>query len=211
VKVHWRSPSKFHDDPDILVVCVVVAAPLSYTLHERHSVGRAGFQVWDTAGYTGEIDGIEQQSIRQAQQRPPPSANLTRLLWFGYSNGTQQLDAVPLSANVNALLGLHATDTQALFLIVFLVAGALGALAAVRYAAPKPDWAAPLAGVLFAGPFFLQLMADGSQAATCGLTVILPLAAVGTDALRTPRIASLALFALLAAGLMALIRCSSLR
>ena len=83
-------------------------------------------------------------------------------------------------------------------------AGALGAFAAVRYFSPKPGWAAPLAGVLFAGPFFLQLMADGSQAATCGLAVILPIAAVGADILREKRLASLVILALLVSGLMAL-------
>jgi hypothetical protein len=188
----------------LAIVCIVVAAPLSYTLHEHHSVGLAGFEVWDTDGYVGEIDGMEQESISQAQQLQPPTASPTRLLWFGYARGTQQLDAVPLSANVNALLGLHATDTQTLFLIVFLVSGALGAFAVLRYAAPKPAWIAPLAGLLFAGPFFLQLMSDGSQAAICGLTLILPIAALGADSLRRPRLASLTLLALLAAGLMAL-------
>lgn len=188
----------------LALVCLVVAAPLDYTLHERHSVGPTGFEIWDTDGYVAETDGMQQQSIRQGEQTAPPDASLVRMVWLGYTSGTQQLDAVPLSANVNELLGLHATDTQTLFLIVFLIAGGLGAFAAVRYAAPRPRWVAPLAGVLFAGPFFLQLMSDGSQAATCGLALMLPTAAVGIDALRGPRLASLALFALLGAGLMAL-------
>lgn len=195
---------RLRDALALATVCVVVAAPLSYTLHERHSVGTGGFAVWDADGYTGETDGMQQQSIRQAEQPQPPTANLTQLLWSGYAHGTQNLDAVPLSANLNGLLGLHSTDSQTLFLIIFLVAGALGAFAAVRYAAPKPGWVAPLAGVLFAGPFFLQMMADGSQAATCGLALILPIAAVAVDTLRRSRIASLALLALLASGLMAL-------
>jgi hypothetical protein len=188
----------------LAIVCVVVAMPLSYTLHERHSVGPTGFSIWDTDDYTAEPDAMLQMSIRQARQAQPPGENFTRLIWAGLAQGDQNLDAAPLSADVDGLLGLRGTDTQSLFLIVFLVSGALGAFAAVRYFAPKPRWAAPLAGILFAGPFFLQLMADGSQAATCGLGLILPIAVVGLDALRKPRVASLILLALLASGLMAL-------
>jgi hypothetical protein len=210
----------------LIVVCVVVAAPLNYTLHERHSVGPIGFSVWDAVGYTAEADGMAQQSIRQAERskiiagghnapealaalagrgrRPSGNNTLSQLYWDAYAPGVQNLDAAPLSANVNELIGLHATDTQTLFVITFLVAGALGAFSAVRYWAPRPAWAAALAGILFGGPFFMQLIADGSQAAICGLAVILPLAAVGTDAIRNKTPSSLALVALLASGLLAL-------
>jgi hypothetical protein len=206
----------------LAVVCVVVAAPVSYTLHERHSIGPMGFAVWDAVDYTAEPDGMEQQSIRQAirpysaaavrgfvngtekQQLTQDRSNFTRLFWTFYASGDQNLDAAPLSANVNALVGLHGTDTQSLFLIVFLIGGALGAFAAVRYAAPKPSWAAPLAGVLFGGPFFMQLVADGSQAAVCGLSLILPIVVVGVDTLREPRTAKLVVLALLISGLIAL-------
>lgn len=193
-----------YDAAALAAVCLVVAAPLSYTLHERHSVGPTGFAVWDADDYTAETDAMTTMSIREAERLQPANANLIRLIWSSYSKGDQNMDAAPLSANLNELLGVGSTDTQSLFLIMFLVGGGLGAFAAVRYFAPKPRWAAPFAGVLFAGPFFLQLMADGSQAATCGLTVILPITAVGMDALRSPRVANLALLALLAAGLMAL-------
>jgi len=196
---------RLRDAVALSVVCVVVAAPLSYTLHERHSVGPVGFEVWDAVGYTAEADGMVQQSIRTASHGNYATAhNFIKRYWEYYASGNQNIDAAPLSANVNELIGLHATDTQSLFLIVFLMSGALGAFAAVRYAAPKPGWAAPLAGVLFAGPFFLQLMADGSQAATCGLGLILPIAALGAEALRERRLGDLALFALLASGLVAL-------
>ncbi len=208
----------------LAVVCIVVATPLSYTLHERHSVGPIGYEVWDEVDYAAEPDAMVQESIRQATDPPseaafqgfatgaspqslhlePSSYNSTRLFWTFYASGEQNLDVGPLSANLNQLIGLHGTDTQSPFLIVFLVAGALGAFAAMRYAAPKPSWAAPLAGVLFAGPLFLQLLADGSQAATCGLAVILPILAVGADALRGARWTSLVVLALLASGLMAL-------
>lgn len=214
----------FRDLLALAVVCVVVAAPLSYTLHQRHSVGPIGYEVWDEVDYAAEPDAMVQESIRQATDPAsqaafqgfasgaspqslhlaPSSYNFTRLFWTTYANGEQNLDAGPLSANLNELIGLHGTDTQSPFLIIFLVAGALGAFAAMRYAAPKPSWAAPLASVLFAGPLFLQLLADGSQAATCGLAVILPIFAVGVDILRGARWTSLVVFALLAAGLMAL-------
>lgn len=206
----------------LAMVCVVVAAPLSYTLRERHSVGPIGFEVWDAVGYTAEIDGMTQQSIRQAAHgnkvqagrnavevlekahQTEPRKDFIQRYWEFYAPGNQNLDAAPLSANLNELVGLHATDTQTLFLIAFLISGALGAFAAVRYAAPRPAWVAPFAGILFAGPFFMQLVADGSQAAVCGLGVILPLVAMGTDALCERRLATLVLFALLASGLMAL-------
>jgi hypothetical protein len=220
-----RLPAR--DAVALAVVCVVVAAPLSYTLRERHSVGPIGFEVWDAVGYTGETDGMEQESIRQAAHeysQPAVSGyssnaaraealsrasfssreNFVRLFWNFYAAGDQNLDAAPISANMNELLGLHATDTQGLYLIVFLVVGGLGAFGAMRYAASRPFWVAPLAGVLFAGPLFLQLVVDGSQAAILGLSVILPFIAAGADAVRERTVASLALFALLAAGLAAL-------
>jgi hypothetical protein len=206
----------------LAVVCVVVAGPLSYTLHERHSVGPIGYEVWDVDDYTAEPDAMEQESIRQAirpysstairgfingterQQLVNDRTNFAHLFWTFYASGDQNLDAAPLSANLNKLIGLHATDTQSLFLIAFLLAGALGAFAAVRYATPEPGWTAPLAGILFAGPFFMQLIADGSQAAICGLALILPIAAVGIDTLRERRIANVFLLALLFSGLIAL-------
>jgi hypothetical protein len=208
----------------LLAVCVVVAAPLDYTLHQRHSVGPIGFAVWDAVDYTAEPDGMEQQSIRQASGHyseaeihgfinggaPRRShavnqrANFVRLFWSFYATGDQNLDAAPLSANVNRLLALHATDTQALFLIAFLIVGALGAFAAIRYSTEKPQWLAPLGSVLFAGPLYMQLIADGSQAAITGLALILPVIAVGVDALRERSVAAVVLLALLGSGLFAL-------
>ena len=189
----------------LALVCVVVAAPLSYTLHERHSVGPTGFEVWDAFAFTSEADGAIQDPIHTAEHKSNIfGQNFAQMYWAGTASHEQQFDAVPLSANVNEFLGLHSTDTETLFLIVFLITGALGAFASIRYAAPRPSWAAPLAGILFAGPFFLQLISDGSQPSTCGLALMLPIAAVGADALRRPRIPSLVVFALLVSGLMAL-------
>jgi hypothetical protein len=189
----------------MVIVCVIVAMPLSYTLHERHSVGPTGFEVWDAFAFTSEADGAAEESSHTAEHKANTfGQNFAQMYWAGSANQDQQFDAVPLSANLNELLGLGATQTQSLFLIVFLMAGALGAFAAVRYATPRPRWAAPLAGVLFAGPFFLQLIADGSQPATCGLALMLPIVAVGVDAMRDRRVPTLVLFALLLSGLMAL-------
>jgi MFS family permease len=206
----------------LLAVCVIVAAPLDYTLHERHSLGPLGYAVWDSVDYTAEPDGMEQQSIREASGhyseaeihgfvnggKNPSHAvnkrsNFVRLFWSFYASGDQNLDAAPLSANVNAFLGIGATGTQGLFLIAFLIAGALGAFAAIRYAMDRPRWIAPLGGVLFAGPFFMQLIADGSQAAVCGLGLVLPLIALGVDTLRERSFAAIALLALIGSGLLA--------
>jgi hypothetical protein len=199
-----RERLRARDALSLAIVCVVVAAPLSYTLHERNSVGPTGFLIMDADGYTTTADGIEQLSIRQARRPITENANYVYKNWNHYASINANIDAAPLAANLDLLIGLHATDTQSLFLIVFLITDALGAFAAVRYFAPRPSWAAPLAGVLFAGPLFLQLMADGSQAATCGIAVMVPMAAVGVDTLRDQRFANLVLFALLASGLMAL-------
>jgi hypothetical protein len=188
----------------LALVAVVVLAPFDYTLHERHSVGPVGYTVWDAAGYAAEADGIVQQSIAEAIRPQAPSANLALGYWHTYARGDQNIDAAPLSANANELVGLHATETQGLFLVVFLLAGALGAVACVRYVAPAPGWIAPMAGALFAGPFFLQLLADGSQAAVCGLGVILPLVLVAADSLRQRTRAGLVVTALLVSGLLAL-------
>jgi hypothetical protein len=185
-------------------VCVLVAAPLSFTLHERGTVGPMGFLVLDSDGYTATADGMEQLSIRQVLRPAARDANLVRWYWKLTASSPHNVDGSPLAANLELLMGLHATDTQSLFLIVFLVTGALGAFAAVRYLAPQPGWVAALAGALFAGPLFLQLLADGSQAATCGLAVSMALATVGVELLRHQRPANLILFALLASGLMAL-------
>ena len=65
-------------------------------------------------------------------------------------------------------------------------------------------WAAVLAGYIFAGPLFVELLMDGSEAAICGCAVLAPLAALGSEALRCRRTAALVLFALLVAGLQTL-------
>jgi hypothetical protein len=188
----------------LALVCVVVAAPLSSTLHERDSVGPTGYLVLDTDGYTATADAMEQLSLREAIRPDASHANFLHKFLSMVARGPINIDASPLAANLELLMGLHATDTQSLFLIAFLVTGGLGAFAAVRYLTPRPGWVAPVAGMLFGGPLFLQLLADGSQAATCGLAVLMPLAVLGAECLREQRLANLAVLAVLASGLMAL-------
>jgi hypothetical protein len=196
----WLCP---RDALSLALVCAVVAAPLSYTLDYLDTPGPISYAVSDTAGYTEQADGAMTESIREARAPQPRGTNPSQHAWVNYANSAYNIDAAPLAANLNVLLGLHATDTQSLYQIVFLIVAALGAFALVRYVTPRPFWAAPLAGILFAGPFFLQLLADGSQAAICGNGMMLSIAAVGAEALRERRFANLALLALLIAGLMA--------
>ena len=203
----WRHALRWPRPLDALAlaaVCMVVAAPLDYTLHQRHTVGPTGFQLADAAGYTEMADGAVKQSIRQSGLAPAKLDNPSQSAWTNYALSVQNIDAVPLSANLNTLLGLGSTDTQTLYMIVFLIVDALGAFAAVRYMVATPAWVAPLAGILFAGPLFLQLLADGSQAATCGIALMAPIATMGAEVLRGRRFADLVLLSLLAAGLMAL-------
>ena len=136
---------RVRDVTALAVVCVVVAAPLDVTLHQRHSVGPTGFAVWDGVDYVAEPDGMAQESLREAIRPYPVVAsssigttrvaepNFTLQFWHVYASGDQNLDAAPLSAALNEIMGLHGSDTQTPYLIVFLIMGALGAFGAVRY------------------------------------------------------------------------------
>ncbi len=202
----------------LALVAVVVAGPLVYTMHQRHTVGPASYAVWDADGYVAATDVAASTSLHDEERALPPWHNLEVELADFLARGDQNLDATRFSANVNALVGLGATDTWEAFLVAFLLAGGLGATAALRYGlqlagAPRgrPSWrphvitgASTVGGCLFAGAFFLQLAFDGSQAALCGLAVLLPLAAVGADAIRRPRIPTLIVLAILYAGEIAL-------
>lgn len=193
-----------YDALALVVVCIATMGPLTYTLHERHSVGPVSFLIGDAAGYVEEADGAVQESLSEAVSHQPKTVSPTLAAWRKLVASPQNLDAAPLAANLNELGGFGSTETQSSYMIVFLAVAALGAFATVRYFAPRPKWASPLAGVLFGGPLFLQLLADGSQAAICGIALMAPIAAVGAETLRNRRVADLALLALLAAGLMAL-------
>ncbi len=127
---------------------------------------------------------------RQINARPPVR-NEAANYGSAYAQSYQNLDVAPLAANVDSLLGLGSTDTWDAFLIAVVVAGGLGALAAVRWTLRESEElvrtvGGATAGGMFAGAFFLQLYAADSEAALCGLAVLLPLAAVAADATIEP-------------------------
>jgi hypothetical protein len=189
----------------LLVVLVVAAGPIDYTLHQHYSVGPSVYAVRDVLGYTAEVDGEQHLSLPQAAALSGrPLANLEDQFWANYAAGFQNMDASALEASTNDLLGLYGTDTIASYMLVLILVGALGAFAAVRYALASRSWVAALAGALFGGPFYMQLYFDGSQAAICGTALVLPFAVVGWDAIRGGgRLVELAILGLIAAALLA--------
>jgi hypothetical protein len=189
----------------LAVVAVVILGSFSYPLALRHTAGPdGGYTIADTAGYLSEINGEGHASIRDADRIHAPFADLGLGYWAGYAQGNQELDVSALESSVNHLAGLGATDTHSAFLIAVLLTGALGVFAVVRAVSALPTWAAVLGACLFAGPLFVELFMDGSEAAICGSVVLAPLAALGWEAVRCRRIATLVLFALLLAGLQTL-------
>ncbi|MGO9322609.1 MAG: hypothetical protein ACLQBY_17660 [Solirubrobacteraceae bacterium] len=185
----------------LLLVAVVVMGSLSLPLVRRDSVGPVGYGVADAGGYVLEQDGMEAESIYAAERQHPPWRDLTIEDWHAYASGFVQIGYDTVSADVDVLLGLGATQTYSSFVIALLLVGAFGAFAVVRVATRARSWPAPFAGALFGGSFFIQLFMDGSEGALTGLALVLPLLLVGYFALRDRRAANLILFALLAAGL----------
>jgi hypothetical protein len=201
-----RTWISLRDAAQLLVVCVAVIAPLTAVLHERHTVGPAAYYFTDVDNYVGTQQAAGTTSLHDARQQWIDSArsggrfaNLTDRSYAFLADFGSNLDATPLHANVNALLGKSAIDTFAPFLIVLLLIGGLGAFAAVRYILERPSWMAALAGALFGGPLFLELWFDNFQAAIIALALLLPAVVLGTDAVRTPRRGNLALIALVMA------------
>ncbi|MFZ1994038.1 MAG: hypothetical protein WAU75_08005 [Solirubrobacteraceae bacterium] len=187
----------------IVVIAVVVLGPPTSTLHTRATVGPVALNVYDAAGYVAEIDSQQTRSIEEASARLPPYTDLQQENWADYARAYQNVDVSALEGSVNDILGLAATDTQSPFMIVILLAGALGAFAAFRYATDSRSWAGALAGGLFGGAYFMQLWADSSEAAICGLSLLLPFIVVGAHALRSSRLRDCCVLGLLAAGLLA--------
>jgi hypothetical protein len=192
------------DIAQLLLVCVAVAGPLSYTLHAHHTVGPAAYTYTDVDGYVAEQDGAQFTSIDHAakawEHAQPTSArfaDLTQLYWSFVDSFNANPNAGPLDANLDQLLGLGATETNSAFLIVFLLAGALGTFAAVRYVTRSPTWMAALAGALFGGPMFLELWFDTFEAAIIALGLVMPLAILGSEIMRSRDLASLVLFSLI--------------
>jgi hypothetical protein len=202
----WRTRLPLRDIVQLLVVCVAVTGPLNYTLHTHHTVGPAAYTYTDVDNYVGEADGAQTTSISEArnawaraQKTGARFADLTQWDWSFFASFNANPNAAPLDANMDTLLGLGATDTNAAFMIIMLLAGALGTFAAVRYATCSHTWMAVLAGALFGGPMFLELWFDTFQAAIIALGLLMPFAIFGSETLRSRRIADLVLFALVLA------------
>ena len=196
------------DVAQLALVCLVVVGPLTYVLHQRNTVGPGDFYFTDGVSYVSETDGLRTTStedaaaawIRIAVDGHGRFANLTQYNWAYRASYNQNLDAAPLEANADALLGLGASDTYDPFLIVILLAGGLGAFAALRYATQSRTWAAALAAGMFGGAFFMELFFDTYQAAICGLALVLPLVLTAAEMLRTRRRADVVLCALIVSG-----------
>ena len=192
----------------VMLVVVIVTVPILSVMRSHHTVGPVSYAVGDAIGYVAMTDTAVHMSLHRAIDTGPPFRNEAEHYGVAYAKSYQNLDVTPLSANVNSLIGLGSTDTWAAFLIAIVVAGGLGALAAVRWVLRESDelvrtLAGGVAGAMFAGAFFLQLYAADSEAALCGLGVLLPLGAVASDATIEPRRSALLLTALLLGGLFA--------
>jgi len=195
---------RLRDVAALLVVAVAVTVPTTVTLHHRHTVGPAAYFYTDGDNYVAVQDAARTVSLHSArnawrqfvrtQQR---FKNQSQFTWAYIADVGSNLDATPLDANLNALLGLGAADTFAPFLLVLLLMGAGGAFAAVRYFARCSTWAAALGGCLFGGPLFLELWFDTYQAAIIAIGLVVPFVLLVCEALREDRRATLALLALL--------------
>jgi hypothetical protein len=202
----WRRPGlsrpRARTAMQVGIVVVVVLGAFNYPLAGRHTVGPVGgYQIGDTSGYVSETNGLMHESLRDARKLKQSDSDLSIVALSNYGRGNQQLDISALEANFNSLFGLGTTDTQTPCLIAVLLVGALAAFGVVRTADRRSGWAPVLAGCLYAGPAFTQLLMEGSQAAITGTAVLAPLIAVGLEALRRPRVANLILLGLMAAGL----------
>jgi hypothetical protein len=197
----WAIPSKA-GLAQIGVVIVVLLVSFDYPLAALDSVGPiGGYRIADASGYVSEIASAQKYSIHQIDRIHSYVPDLATHAYALYVQDTQQLDVAPLEANVNSLIGLGPSDTQTAFLIAIILTGALGAFGTVRAVIRHPAWPAVLAGCLFAGPLFVELLMDGSEAALAGAALLAPIAAVGWEALRERRWPVLVLFALMVAGL----------
>lgn len=189
----------------LVIVLVLAAGPIDYTLHQHDSVGPSAYLVRDVVGYTAEVDASQHLSLPDAARlNGRRLANLDEEFWASYAAGFQNMDATLLEASNNDLLGLHGTDTISSDMLVLILVGALGAFAAVRVVLGSRSWVAALAGVLYGGPFYMQLFFDGSQAAISGTAMVLPFALVGWEAIRGERRIDLVILALIAGSLLAL-------
>ena len=192
----------------IVAVLLAVAGPLNYALHHAHSTGPASYFYTDVDTYVAEVDGAQQTSLHDANriflddQRPGKQfPNYTEKLWGFVVHFDDKLDAAPVDANLDALIGLGATETNSADLVVLLLIGALAAFGAVRAATRSRTWAAVIAGALFGGPLFLELWFDSFDSAIPGLSLFPAIAVLAYTALSAKNRADLVLLALVVACL----------
>jgi hypothetical protein len=205
----WRRRLPPRDVAAMALIALAVAGPINYTLHQRNSVGPAAYTFTDVDNYVAVQDGARTVSLHDARAtwngdaaKGTRGPNMTQWLWDYFANLGSNLDATPLDSNANALLDLGATDTFAPFLTILLLAGALGAFAAVRYWSQSRTWLAALAGCLFGGAMFLELWFDSYQAAIVAIGLLTPLLLLVDSALSTGRRADVVLIALIVATLL---------
>jgi hypothetical protein len=188
----WRARLPLRDLAALLLIGLAVTGPINATLHQRHTVGPAVFTYTDVDNYVAVQDAARSVSLHSARdawnahlRSGRRFGNLTQFTWSYFAQFGSNLDATPLDSNVNALLGLGATDTFAPFLTVLLLMGALGVFAAVRYFAESRTGTAILAGCLFGGALFLELWFDSYQAAIIAIGLVVPFLVLVDGALRS--------------------------
>lgn len=186
----------------VCLILIAVSAPFALALADHASTGPVSYDVYDSTAYVAETDALQVQSIRTAETDHDPS-NLVTRFFDGYAGSVQEFDYSPLSAALNALVGLHSSDTQSPFLLSVLVAGALAMYGSIRQTLRRASWVACLGGLLFGGSFFLQLYFDGSEAALAGLAILVPFLVIGYETVADGRLRELFVTALLAQGLLA--------
>lgn len=202
----WRDRLRARDVVALVVVALAVTGPLAVVLHSHHTIGPGSYFFTDIDNYVGVQDAARTVSLHTANQHWHQHAasgaawpNFTQYTWSFFAQFGSNLDATPLSSNVNALLGLGAVDTYAPFLSVLLLMGGLGAFAAVRYFARARTTIATLAGCLFGGALFMELWFDSYQAALIALGLLMPLTVLFDHVRAQRRRADLVLLALMIA------------
>ena len=146
---------------------------------------------------------MQHKSLRELKKIQAPFSSAVLGYATGYARSPENLEAIPLYANINELFGWGSTQTQSAFLLAILTSGGLAMFGALTYAMKRRAWAGVLGGCLFGGALFVQLFFDGSQAAIGGMCMMLPLAVVTVETIRKRRVADHVLLALLGAGLAA--------
>jgi hypothetical protein len=202
----WRSRLPLRDVAALVVIGVAVTGPLNGVLHKHHTVGPGAYYFTDVDNYVAVQDAARTVSLHSANQHwhayaatGAPGPDFTQFVWAFFAQFGSNLDATPLDSNVNALLGMAATDTFAPFLTVLMLMGGLGGFVAVRYFTRSRTIMAGAAGCLFGGSLFLELWFDSFQAAIIALGLLVPLWLLLDQALAARRPAHLVLLALVLA------------